>query len=207
ALHRTGPLTMPPSQIGAFARSDPGQATPNLEYHVQPISLDRFGVPPHKFPAFTASVCNLRPTSRGHVRITSADPRAYPAIAPNYLSTGEDRAVAANAIRLTRRIVNEAAALKPYRPEEFVPGPQFQTEEELVRAAGDIGTTIFHPVGTCKMGRADDATAVVDPQFRVRGIENLRVIDASIMPTITSGNTNAPTIMIAERASRMLRGR
>ncbi|MGA0024966.1 MAG: GMC family oxidoreductase, partial [Burkholderiales bacterium] len=207
ALHRTGPLTMPPSQIGAFARSDPGQATPNLEYHVQPISLDRFGVPPHKFPAFTASVCNLRPTSRGHVRITSADPCAYPAIAPNYLSTDEDRRVAVDAIRLTRRIVNESAALKPFQPEEFMPGPQLQTDEDLVRAAGDIGTTIFHPVGTCKMGRADDATAVVDPQFRVRGIEGLRMIDASIMPTITSGNTNAPTIMIAERASRMLRGR
>ncbi len=205
ALHRTGPLTMPPSQIGAFAKSDPTQATPNLEYHVQPISLDRFGVPPHKFPAFTASVCNLRPTSRGHVRITSADPRAYPAIAPNYLSTDEDRKVAADAIRLTRRIVNESAALKPYQPEEFMPGTRFQTEEELVKAAGDIGTTIFHPVGTCKMGRADDVSAVVDPQFRVRGIEGLRVIDASIMPTITSGNTNAPTIMIAERASRLLR--
>jgi len=205
ALHRTGPLTMPPSQLGAFAKSDPSRATPNLEYHVQPISLDRFGVPPHKFPAFTASVCNLRPTSRGHVRITSADPRAHPAIAPHYLSTAEDRKVAVDALRLTRRIVNESAALRPYRPEEFMPGPQYQTEAELVQAAGRIGTTIFHPVGTCKMGRADDATAVVDPQLRVRGVECLRVIDASVMPTITSGNTNAPTIMIAERGSRMLR--
>ena len=205
ALHRTGPLTMPPSQVGAFARSDPSQATPNLEYHVQPISLDRFGVPPHKFPAFTASVCNLRPTSRGYVRITSPDPRAYPAIAPNYLHTTEDRAVAANAIRLTRRIVNESTALRPHAPEEFVPGPRYQTEDELVQAAGQIGTTIFHPVGTCKMGRATDADAVVDPQLRVRGIERLRVIDASVMPTITSGNTNAPTIMIAERGSRLLR--
>lgn len=204
AFRRTGPLTMPPSQIGAFARSDPGQATPNLEYHVQPISLDRFGVPPHPFPAFTASVCNLRPTSRGHVRITSNDPRAHPAIAPNYLSTDEDRAVAANAIRLTRRIVNDSTALKPYAPEEFMPGPQYQNEEELVQAAGQIGTTIFHPVGTCKMGREGDASAVVDPQLRVRGIAGLRVIDASVMPTITSGNTNAPTIMIAERGSRML---
>ena len=206
AFWRTGPLTMPPSQVGAFARSDPSQVTPNLEYHVQPISLDRFGVPPHKFPAFTASVCNLRPTSRGHVRITSADPRAHPAIAPNYLSTAEDRAVAANAIRLTRCIVNESAALQPYHPEEFMPGPQYQSETELVQAAGQIGTTIFHPVGTCKMGRADDASAVVNPQLRVRGIDRLRVIDASVMPTITSGNTNAPTIMIAERGSRLLRG-
>jgi choline dehydrogenase len=204
ALHRTGPLTMPPSQVGAFAKSDPSQPTANVEYHVQPLSLDRFGVPPHKFPAFTASVCNLRPTSRGHVRITSADPRAYPAIAPNYLSTAEDRRVAVDSIRLTRRIVNESAALKPHRPEEFVPGPQYQTEEELVQAAGQIGTTIFHPVGTCKMGGDGDAGAVVDPQFRVRGIAGLRVIDASVMPTITSGNTNAPTIMIAERASRMI---
>ena len=206
AFKRTGPLTMPPSQVGAFAKSDPSQRTANVEYHVQPLSLDRFGVPPHKFPAFTASVCNLRPTSRGHVRITSADPRAYPAIAPHYLSTAEDRRVAADSIRLTRRIVNESAALKPHRPEEFVPGPQYQTEEELVQAAGQIGTTIFHPVGTCKMGGDGDAGAVVDPQFRVRGIAGLRVIDASVMPTITSGNTNAPTIMIAERGSRMVCG-
>jgi len=205
AFKRTGPLTMPPSQLGAFARSDPSQATANLEYHIQPISLDRFGTPPHPFPAFTASVCNLRPTSRGSVRITSSDPRAQPAIAPNYLSTVEDRKVAADAIRLTRRIVNESVALKPYAPEEFMPGPQYQTEQELVQAAGQIGTTIFHPVGTCKMGRANDASAVVDPQLRVRGIDGLRVIDASVMPTITSGNTNAPTLMIAERGSRMLR--
>ena len=205
ALHRTGPMTMPPSQTGAFVKSDSSQRTANLEYHVQPISLDRFGVPPHKFPAFTASVCNLRPTSRGHVSITSADPRAYPAIAPNYLSTGEDRKVAIDAIRLTRRIVTESKALKKYQPEEFMPGPAFQTDEELVKAAGDIGTTIFHPVGTCRMGRANDPSAVVDTDFRVRGIERLRVIDASIMPTITSGNTNAPTIMIAERASEIVR--
>lgn len=205
AFRRSGPLTMPPSQLGAFAKSDPGQATANLEYHIQPISLDRFGRPPHPFPAFTASVCNIRPTSRGSVRITSSDPRAHPAIAPNYLSTAEDRKVAADAIRLTRCIVNESAALKPHAPEEFMPGPQYQSEEELVQAAGQIGTTIFHPVGTCKMGRADDATAVVDPQLRVRGISGLRVIDASVMPCITSGNTNAPTLMIAERGSRMLR--
>ena len=204
ALHRTGPMTMPPSQTGAFVKSDPSQRSANLEYHIQPISLDRFGAPPHKFPAFTASVCNLRPTSRGHVSITSADPRAYPAIAPNYLATEEDRRVAIDAIRLTRRIVTESEALKKYSPKEFMPGPAFQTDEELVKAAGDIGTTIFHPVGTCKMGRANDPSAVVDTEFRVRGIERLRVIDASIMPTITSGNTNAPTIMIAERASEIV---
>ena len=205
AFKRSGPLTMPPSQLGAFARSDPAQVTANLEYHIQPISLDRFGVPPHPFPAFTASVCNIRPTSRGSVRITSGDPRAHPAIAPNYLATAEDRKVAADAIRLTRRIVNDSAALKPHAPEEFMPGTQYQSEDELVQAAGQIGTTIFHPVGTCKMGRADDATAVVDSQLRVCGISGLRVIDASVMPNITSGNTNAPTLMIAERGSRMLR--
>jgi choline dehydrogenase len=204
AFKRTGPLTMPPSQLGAFAKSDPAQATPNLEYHVQPITLDRFGEPPHKFPAFTASVCNIRPTSRGSVRITSNDPGAHPAIAPNYLATAEDRRVAVEAIRLTRRIVNESAALNPFSPEEFMPGPQFQTEAELVQAAGQIGTTIFHPVGTCRMGRAYDPTAVVDSQLRVRGIAGLRVIDASVMPTITSGNTNAPVVMIAERGSRMV---
>lgn len=205
ALHRTGPLTMPPSQLGAFAKSDPSQATPNLEYHVQPISLDRFGVPPHKFPAFTASVCNLRPTSRGTVRITSANPRDYPAIAPNYLSTAEDRRVAIDAIRLTRRIVSESAALREYEPVEFMPGAQLQSDAELLQAAGQIGTTIFHPVGTCRMGRVDDADAVVDPQLRVRGIAGLRVIDASVMPTIPSGNTNAPTMMIAERGAAMVR--
>jgi choline dehydrogenase len=205
ALHRSGPLTMPPSQLGAFAKSDPAQATPNLEYHVQPISLDRFGEPPHKFPAFTASVCNLRPTSRGTVRIVSGDPRAHPAIAPNYLSTDEDRRVAVDAIRLTRRIVGDSAALRPYRPEEFMPGPQWQTDAELVRAAGQIGTTIFHPIGTCKMGRADDPKAVVDTQLRVRGLDGLRVIDASVMPTITSGNTNAPVMMIAERGAGFVR--
>ena len=205
ALFRTGPMTMPPSQLGAFVKSDPSQATPNLEYHVQPISLDRFGEPPHRFPAFTASACNLRPTSRGHVRITSPDPRAYPAIQCNYLATPEDRKVAVDAIRLTRRIVNGSQALKPYEPEEFTPGPAFQTEEELVRAAGNIGTTIFHPIGTCRMGRENDPSAVVDPRLRVRGIERLRVIDASIMPTITSGNTNSPTVMIAERGADLIR--
>ena len=204
AFKRTGPLTMPPSQLGAFAKSDPAQATPNLEYHVQPISLDRFGEPPHKFPAFTASVCNIRPTSRGSVRITSSDPRAHPAIAPNYLATEEDRKVAVEAIRLTRRLVNESVALNSFLPEEFLPGPQFQSDAELVQAAGQIGTTIFHPVGTCKMGRAEDATAVVDTRLRVRGIQGLRVIDASVMPTITSGNTNAPVMMIAERGAEFV---
>jgi len=201
AWSRSGAMTMPPSQMGAFTKSDPSQASANLEYHVQPISLDRFGEPPHPFNAFTASVCNLRPTSRGHVRIKSADARTYPAIAPNYLSTGEDRAVAANAIRLTRRIVLGTEALKKYEPEEYTPGAQFQSEDELIEAAGKIGTTIFHPVGTCRMGRDSDLEAVVDTQCRVRGIERLRVIDASIMPTITSGNPNSPTLMIAERAS------
>jgi choline dehydrogenase len=205
ALFRTGPMTMPPSQLGAFVKSDPSQATANLEYHVQPLSLDRFGEPPHRFPAFTASACNLRPTSRGHVRITSPDPRAYPAIQCNYLATAEDRKVAVDAIRLTRRIVTGSQALRPYEPEEFTPGPAFQSEEELVRAAGNIGTTIFHPVGTCKMGREKDSSAVVDPALRVRGIERLRVIDASVMPTITSGNTNTPTVMIAERGSKIIR--
>jgi choline dehydrogenase len=204
AWSRSGAMTMPPSQLGAFTRSDPSQKTPNLEYHVQPISLDRFGEPPHKFNAFTASVCNLRPTSRGTVRITSADARAYPAIAPNYLSTPEDRRVAVDSIRLTRRIVLGTEALKKYEPEEYTPGAAFQSEDELVDAAGRIGTTIFHPIGTCRMGRADDESAVVDPQLRVRGIERLRVIDASIMPTLTSGNTNAPTVMIAERGAEMV---
>ena len=207
ALFRSGPMTMPPSQLGAFAKSSASHATPNLEYHVQPLSLDKFGDPPHRFPAFTASVCNLRPTSRGHLRITSPDPRAYPAIQCNYLSTPEDRTVAIESLRLTRRIVTESEALKPYAPEEFMPGLQYQSDEELVKAAGNVGTTIFHPVGTCKMGRAGDPAAVVDPQLRVRGIERLRVIDASVMPTIVSGNTNSPTIMIAERGAALVQGR
>jgi choline dehydrogenase len=197
-------MTMPPSQMGAFVKSDPSQATANLEYHVQPISLDRFGEPPHKFNAFTASACNLRPTSRGSVTIASADPYAYPAIAPNYLSTDEDRRIAADSIRLTRRIVLGTKAMKPFEPEEYTPGAQFRSEEELVKAAGDIGTTIFHPVGTCRMGRESDPAAVVDARLRVRGVERLRVIDASIMPTITSGNTNSPTVMIAERGAQLV---
>ncbi|MBL8806099.1 MAG: GMC family oxidoreductase N-terminal domain-containing protein [Rhodospirillales bacterium] len=201
ALFRRGPLTMAPSQLGAFARSDPRVATPDLEYHVQPLSLDRFGEPLHPFPAFTASVCHLRPTSRGHVRIKSSDPQAAPAIRPNYLATDEDRRVAAAAIRLTRRIV-AAPALQRFRPEEFRPGPEIVEDAALADAAGRIGTTIFHPVGTCRMG-ADDA-AVVDARLRLRGLAGCRVADASVMPSITSGNTNAPTIMIAEKAAAMI---
>jgi choline dehydrogenase len=203
ALKRSGPMSMAPSQLGAFTRSDPSQPTPNIEYHVQPLSLERFGEPLHAFPAFTASVCNLRPTARGHVRIASADPFAAPKITANYLSTEEDRKVAADSLRLTRRIV-AAEALRKYEPEEFKPGAAHQTDEQLARAAGDIGTTIFHPVGTCKMGRADDPMAVVDSELRVLGVGRLRVVDASIMPTITSGNTNSPTIMIAEKTAALL---
>ena len=204
ALFQSGPMSMAPSQLGAFAYSGTSQATPNLQYHVQPLSLEKFGDPLHDFPAFTASVCNLRPSSRGQVRITSADSYAAPSIAPMYLSTAEDRHVAADALRLTRRIV-AAPALQAYKPEELKPGAQFQTEEELAQAAGAIGTTIFHPVGTCKMGRADDRSAVVDSQLRVIGVADLRVVDASIMPEITSGNTNSPTIMIAEKAANLIR--
>jgi choline dehydrogenase len=201
ALFKRGPLTMAPSQLGAFAKSDPRKATADLEYHVQPLSLDRFGEPLHSFPAFTASVCNLRPTSRGHVRIKSADPDAAPAIQPNYLSTQEDRETAAAAIKLTRRIV-AAPSLRRFRPEEFRPGPEIASDAELADAAGRIGTTIFHPVGTCRMGA--DAAAVVDARLRLNGLAGLRIADASVMPTITSGNTNAPTIMIAEKAAAML---
>ena len=204
ALFRTGPLTMAPSQLGGFARSSPEHATPNVEFHVQPLSLDKFGDPLHPFPAFTASVCNLRPTSRGHVRIKSADPRAHPAILLNYLSTPKDRKVAADALRLARKVAAQPALAK-YQPAEFKPGVAFQSDDELGQAAGDVGTTIFHPVGTCKMGVASDLAAVVDSRLRVIGMERLRVVDASIMPTITSGNTNSPTVMIAERGAEMAR--
>ncbi|HBF51010.1 MAG TPA: choline dehydrogenase [Massilia sp.] len=203
ALFRSGPMSMAPSQLGAFARSNADEATPNLQYHVQPLSLEKFGDPLHGFPAFTASVCNLRPTSRGHVRIASNDSYAAPKITPNYLSTDADRRTAAQALALTRRIV-AAPALAQYRPEEFKPGPHYRTEEELAEAAGLIGTTIFHPVGTCRMGRRDDPQAVVDSELRVIGVEGLRVVDASIMPFITSGNTNSPTLMIAEKAAEMI---
>jgi len=203
ALFRSGPLTMAPSQLGAFARSDPARETPDLEYHVQPLSLDRFGEPLHPFPAFTASVCNLRPTSRGEVRPRGPDPLAAPAIRPNYLATPEDRQTAVAAIRLTRRIA-AAPALARFAPAEFMPGPVLQSDAELARAAGDIGTTIFHPVGTCRMGPAAAAGAVVDAALRVHGLDGLRVADASVMPSITSGNTAAPAMMIAEKAAAML---
>ncbi|MGH8777682.1 GMC family oxidoreductase [Paraburkholderia sp.] len=207
ALFQSGPMSMSPSQLGAFTKSNPDDRSitrPDLEYHVQPLSLDRFGEPLHRFNAFTASVCQLQPTSRGSIHIASRDPLVPPAIAPNYLSTDYDRHVAANALRLTRRIVG-ASALARYRPEEILPGVQFQTEEELQQAASQVGTTIFHPVGTCRMGTTDDPGAVVDSRLRVLGVEGLRVVDASVMPTITSGNTNSPTLMIAERASDMIR--
>lgn len=203
-INRSGPMAMAPSQLGAFTCSDPSQPSANIQYHVQPLSLDRFGEPLHRFPAFTASVCNLRPTSRGHVRISSGDAYVAPRITPNYLSTPEDRKVAADSLRLTRRIA-AAPALRPFAPEEFKPGAQFSTDEELAKAAGDIATTIFHPVGTCKMGREDDPLAVVDSELRVRGVKGLRVVDASVMPFITSGNCNSPTIMIADRAADLIR--
>jgi choline dehydrogenase len=201
---RGGPLSMAPSQLGVFTKSDPSQTTANLEYHVQPLSLEKFGDPLHHFPAFTASVCNLRPTSRGSVAITSRNAADAPRIAPNYLSTEEDRKVAADTLRLTRHIVS-MPALAPYKPKEYLPGLQYQTDTELATAAGMVGTTIFHPVGTCKMGRIDDVDAVVDTRLRVRGVTSLRVIDASIMPMITSGNTNAPTFMIAEKGADMIK--
>lgn len=201
ALKRSGPMSMAPSQLGIFAKSDPAFATANVQYHVQPLSLDKFGEPLHSFPAITMSVCNLRPEARGRVRIKSADFRDHPAIQPNYLSNETDRRVAADAIRLTRRIVG-AKALAPFSPEEYLPGSQFETDEDLAKAAGEIGTTIFHPVGTCRMGV--DENAVVDGTLKVRGVSGLRVADASVMPSITSGNTNSPTIMIAEKASEMI---
>ena len=203
ALNRSGPMSMAPSQLGAFTRSSPDQPWPNIEYHVQPLSLDAFGEPLHGFPAFTASVCNLNPTSRGTVQIQSADFHQPPAIAPNYLSTPEDRQVAADSLRVTRRIVAQPA-LARYQPEEFKPGVQYQSDEELACLAGDIATTIFHPVGTTRMGRADDPLAVLDPRLRVRGIEALRVVDAGAMPLITSGNTNSPTLMLAEKAAQWI---
>ena len=200
ALKRSGPMSMAPSQLGAFTRSSPDQPYPNIEYHVQPLSLDAFGEPLHSFPAFTASVCNLNPTSRGTVQIKSGRFGDAPAIAPNYLSTPEDRQVAADSLRVTRHIVAQPA-LARYQPEEFKPGVQFQTDEELTRLAGDIATTIFHPVGTTKMGQDSDPMAVLDSRMRVRGIRGLRVVDAGAMPTITSGNTNSPTLMMAEKAA------
>jgi choline dehydrogenase len=203
ALLRSGPMSMAPSQLGAFTRSSERHRWPNVEYHVQPLSLDAFGEPLHRFGAFTASVCNLNPTSRGHVRVRSSRPEDPPRILANYLSTPADRRVAADSLRLTRRIVS-MPALARYKPREIKPGVQFQSEEELARLAGDIGTTIFHPVGTCRMGRIDDPSAVVDARLRVLGVTGLRVVDASVMPTITSGNTNSPVLMMAEKAARWI---
>jgi len=204
ALFQKGPLTMAPSQLGIFTTSSPEHERANIEFHVQPLSLDKFGDPLHRFPAITVSACNLRPTSRGTIRLRSADPAAKPLIAPSYLATYEDKRVAADAIRVTRRLMRQHA-LQAYRPEEFLPGPGVGDDDaSLAKAAGDIGTTIFHPVGTAKMGIASDPMAVVDERLRVTGLEGLRVIDASVMPTITSGNTNTPTIMIAEKAAQMV---
>ncbi len=205
ALRRTGPLTMAPSQLGIFTRSDPSRDRANIQFHVQPLSLDKFGDPLHTFPAFTASVCNLQPTSRGFVRLRTADAAEKLAIKPNYLNTEEDRRVAADSIRVARRISAQPALAK-FHPVEFLPGPSIGDDDAaLIKAAGDIGTTIFHPVGTAKMGRTTDPTAVVDERLRVIGLEGLRVVDASVMPTITSGNTNAPTMMIAEKGAAMIR--
>jgi choline dehydrogenase-like flavoprotein len=206
ALFRRGPLTMAPSQLGIFTRSDRKRERANLQYHVQPLSLDRFGEPLHTFPAFTASVTNVHPTSRGSVRLKSADPAEKPAIQPNYLATEEDRRVAADSIRETRRIVSQPA-LQAFRPDEILPGEVARSDDDgsLVKAAGDIGTTIFHPVGTAKMGRDTDPLAVVDERLRIFGLERIRVVDASVMPAITSGNTNSPTMMIAEKGAAMIR--
>ncbi len=208
AFKQTGPMSMAPSQLGAFTRSSPDQPYPNIEYHVQPLSLDAFGQPLHNFPAFTASVCNLNPTSRGTVNIKTNKFEDAPAIAPNYLSTAEDRKVAADSLRVTRKIVSQSALAK-YQPQEYKPGVQFESDEDLAKLAGDIATTIFHPVGTAKMGTASDPMAVVDPHLRVRDgrgglIKGLRVVDASVMPLITSGNTNSPTLMMAEKAARWI---
>lgn len=199
-LKRSGPMSMSPSQLGAFTRSDPSRSHANLQYHVQPLSLEAFGEDLHVFPAMTVSVCNLNPTSRGHVRIASSDFRDAPDISPNYLDTDEDRKVAAQSLRQVREIMAQPA-MAEYAPEEFKPGIQYQSNDELAKLAGDIASTIFHPVGTVKMGRDDDKTAVLDPHLRIKGVAGLRVVDASVMPEITSGNTNSPTIMIAEKAA------
>ncbi len=203
AFKRSGPVSMAPSQLGAFTRSDPAQPHPNLEFHVQPLSLDAFGEPLHSFNAFTASVCNLNPTSRGQVRIQSQRFEDAPRIAPNYLSTDLDRKVAADSLRVVRSIVAQPA-LQAFAPKEFRPGVQFQSDAELAQLAGNIATTIFHPVGTTKMGLASDPMSVVDARLRVHGVAGLRVVDAGVMPHITSGNTNSPTLMIAEKAAQWI---
>ena len=202
-LFKRGPMTMAPSQLGGFAKSDKNKETPNLQYHIQPLSTEKLGDPLHPFEAFTASVCNLRPESRGHVHIKTEDSREPPKIQPDYLSDPADRKVAADAIKLTRKIVS-SPAMKKFEPEEFKPGIEFASDDDLAREAGNIGTTIFHPVGTCKMGPSSDNMAVVDERLKVHGLRGLRVVDASVMPTITSGNTNSPTLMIAEKASEMI---
>jgi choline dehydrogenase-like flavoprotein len=195
---------MAPSQLGIFTRSDLRRERANIQFHVQPLSLDKFGDPLHRFPAITVSACNLQPTSRGAVRLRSPEADQAPAIAPHYLSTDEDREVAADAIRTTRRLMKQPALL-PYRPQEYLPGTSVGDDDEaLAKAAGDIGTTIFHPVGTAKMGAASDPLAVVDERLRFHGMRGLRVVDASVMPTITSGNTNTPTAMIAEKGAAMV---
>jgi choline dehydrogenase len=209
ALRRTGPMSMAPSQLGAFTRSSPERAHPNIEFHVQPLSLEAFGEPLHPYPAFTASVCNLNPTSRGRVELRGSDPAAPPAIRPNYLATEEDRTVAAESLRVVRGVVAQPA-LARFRPEELKPGPSVQSDEALAREAGNIATTIFHPVGTTAMGRDGDPAAVLDPHLRVRDgrggrIAGLRVVDAGAMPVIPSGNTNAPVLMMAEKAARWIR--
>ncbi|MEY3117659.1 MAG: alcohol dehydrogenase [Pseudomonadota bacterium] len=203
AMSRSGPMSMAPSQLGAFTKSDPAREWANIQYHVQPLSLDAFGEPLHKFPAITASVCNLNPSSRGSVTLKSPDFKVPPAIAPNYLSTEEDRKVAADSLRVTRRIMSQPA-MAVFEPEEFKPGVQYQSDEELAKLAGDIASTIFHPVGTTRMGREDDPMAVVNSHLKVRGIRGLRVVDAGVMPSITSGNTNSPTLMIAEKAAHWM---
>lgn len=199
-LKRSGPMSMSPSQLGAFSRSDPSRPHANLEYHIQPLSLEAFGEDLHDFPAITVSVCNLNPTSRGHVRIGSSDFRDPPKISPNYLDTGEDKKLAADSLRQVREIMSQPA-MAAYDPEEVKPGAQFQSDQDLAKLAGDIASTIFHPVGTVKMGSDEDVSAVLDPHLRVKGVDGLRVVDASIMPNITSGNTNSPTLMIAEKAA------
>ena len=203
AMSRSGPMSMAPSQLGAFTKSDPAREWANIQYHVQPLSVDAFGEPLHKFPAITASVCNLNPSSRGSVTLKSPDFKVPPAIAPNYLSTEEDRKVAADSLRVTRRIMSQPA-MAVFEPEEFKPGVQYQSDEELAKLAGDIASTIFHPVGTTRMGREDDPMAVVNSHLQVRGIRGLRVVDAGVMPSITSGNTNSPTLMIAEKAAHWM---
>jgi choline dehydrogenase len=208
-LLRSGPLTMPPSTLGAFAKSDSALASSDMEWHVQPLSLSKFGEPLHTFGAITPSVCNLRPTSRGHVRMAGADPLTHPKICCNYLSTDADRDVAVRGLRMTRQIM-AAPALARYQPEEMLPGPHLVSDDDLQTAARELGTTIFHPVGTCAMGAFDarglpqSSTTVLDTDCRVFGVAGLRVVDASAMPTITSGNTNAPVMLIAERAARAI---